>query len=75
MVQAAITSTNISSASWENNTLTLTFHNGGVYVYEDVPERVYNELVAAESAGKYFHAYIKRMFAYRKVEEPSVIPA
>ena len=44
--------------------LSICFNNGGVYEYIDVPEKVYNELIAAPSAGKFFHNNIKYNFQF-----------
>ena len=40
------------------------FHRGTVYRYLDVPESVYQGLVAAESVGKYFNAAIRGRFQF-----------
>jgi hypothetical protein len=34
--------------------LEIEFQHGGVYVYENVPKGVYEELLAADSKGRYF---------------------
>lgn len=47
--------------------LTLTFNSGGAYSYKDVPKEVFDALLAAESAGKYFHAHIKGKYETEKV--------
>ena len=39
----------------ENEELTVTFNGGKSYTYIDVPRRVYDELIEAKSAGKYFN--------------------
>ncbi len=39
-----------------------------VYVYQDVPEAVYLELVSAESAGSYYNTYIKGSYECKKLE-------
>lgn len=39
-----------------------------VYVYKDVPEQVYLELIAADSAGGYYNAYIKGSYECEKLE-------
>ena len=48
----------------------LEFVHGGIYRYEAVPEAMFYELVAAESAGKYFSAKIKKDFAYSILTSP-----
>ena len=40
--------------------------NSGSYKYFDVPEEVFNECLAAESAGKYFLSNIKNKFEFEK---------
>lgn len=47
--------------------LTLTFASGGAYTYKDVPKEKFDALLAAESAGKYFHAHIKGKYDTEKV--------
>ena len=39
-----------------------------VYVYKDVPEQVYLELLAADSAGSYYNACIKGSYECEKLE-------
>ena len=40
---------------------------GKTYVYEDVPREVYDALLAADSAGAYFNAYIRDCYRFREV--------
>lgn len=44
--------------------LTVYFWNGSEYEYIDVPEETYQDLVKAESAGKYFHTQIRGKFHF-----------
>jgi hypothetical protein len=39
--------------------LQVAFSNGGVYQYDDVPPRVFGELVSAESVGKHFASHVR----------------
>lgn len=50
-----------------SKTLYIRFHSGGVYSYASVPPAVYNDLLAAPSKGKYFHANIRPFFSYRRL--------
>lgn len=59
-----ITSSNIAAAAWQDSDLYLQFHNGSTYRYQDVPMKVFNELITAPSAGKYFHAEIRAKYEY-----------
>lgn len=53
----------------ENNTLAIRFHTGKLYHYHKVPEKVYNMLLAADSAGQYINKHIKNSFNYTAITE------
>lgn len=44
--------------------MTVYFWNGSEYEYIDVPEETYQELLQAESAGKYFHSQVRGKFHF-----------
>lgn len=46
--------------------LTVVLKSGDTYVYRNVPEKVYNNLMAAESKGKFFTKNIKDKYEYTK---------
>lgn len=46
--------------------LRLKFAKGGWYGYLDVPKEIYNDLIAADSIGKYFLANIKGKYETEK---------
>jgi len=48
------------------NLLQVEFIAGGVYQYENVPESIYREFLAAPSHGRYFAMHIKGKYSYRK---------
>jgi hypothetical protein len=41
--------------------------NGSVWQYYDVPQYVYDEMIVAESKGKYFHANIREQYREARV--------
>jgi hypothetical protein len=47
--------------------LWVEFASGATYVYADVPQRVYEELLAAGSKGSYFNRAIRNAYAFRKM--------
>jgi len=49
--------------------LYLKFHSGKVYRYLKFPAHQYEEFLAAESQGKYFHAHILGQFRDEEVRE------
>lgn len=60
-------SKNIAAIDYEDGTLTTTFTNGRKYAYADVPEGVYEELVAQvqstdpeASVGKTFNRLVRQ---------------
>ena len=62
-----VVSSNLSSAGYENGNLYITFHGNRTYVYFDVPEYVYTELLNAESKGKYHARFIKNSYRYQQL--------
>lgn len=60
MDKIAVVSTNIKSAGWEEGVgMEITFSSGKSYQYKEVPYSEYEEMVCAESVGKYFLTHIK----------------
>lgn len=62
-----VDSSDLESVGYENGTLYVRFHSGGIYSYSGVPERVYYDLMNAASKGKYFSAYIKNSYPYQRL--------
>lgn len=62
MERQYVSSSNIASIGFDpdNMILEVEFLNGAVYQYYDVPQSIYDGLMAAESHGKYLTAYIKK---------------
>lgn len=57
-------SSSLKSAEYDSTDkiLTITFNSGSSYRYRDVPKEVYQELIEAKSAGKFFQSYIKSKY-------------
>jgi hypothetical protein len=53
----------------ERRVLTVEFNRGGVYEYEDFPPTEWANFDKADSKGKFFHAYVKGQYQYRKQAE------
>ena len=62
-------SSNIAGAHYDAaaKRLTIEFHSGGVHSYDEVPPHHYSGLLAAISAGKYFHAHIRGTYKSTKL--------
>ena len=53
----------LTSCDYDDEKCILTVNmKGREYKYADVPKPVYEDLIAAESAGKFFLAYIKDVY-------------
>jgi len=61
MERKPVTSSNIASIGYDENTSTLEieFLNNTIYQYFDVPQHVYNGIMSADSHGQYLAQNIK----------------
>jgi hypothetical protein len=50
-------------------TLKIIFVTDMVYLYKNVPEKIYKMLKASGSKGRYFNRHIKDKFKFQKLEE------
>jgi hypothetical protein len=64
-----VESSNIESIGYDSmsQTLEIEFLNGSIYQYFDIPQHIYQELIDADSHGKYLAANIKGHYRYSKV--------
>jgi hypothetical protein len=64
----SINRSNLAAIAYDETTSTLyvRFRRGGTYSYADVPQAVFQELLAAPSKGKYHAANIKPKYRYRR---------
>lgn len=62
MNRQAVSSSNIHSIGYENNTLEIEFNNGSIYQYHGVPITRYSSLMSASSYGRYFHTFIEPFY-------------
>jgi len=62
-------STVIRSHSYDRETseLTITFVTGRRYIYDAVPQDVYNAFKAAFSRGTFFNQHIRDHYRYREI--------
>lgn len=67
MNMTPVCSSNIASIGYENGTLYVTFHHGGLYAYSGVPVSIYNGLMSASSHGSYLASHVKGVYPYRRI--------
>lgn len=62
MERQYVTSSNILSIGYapDNMILEVEFTTGAVYQYYDVPQSIYDGLMAADSHGTFLSAYVKK---------------
>lgn len=67
MEMIEVQSSAIARIGYENMTLRIEYHSGGVYDYHDVPEAVYDSLMRAKSLGSFIAKRIQGVFNYTKL--------
>lgn len=69
MEHKEVVSSNLKSIGYDekNQILEVEFRNATIYQYKDVPVTVLDELMTAESKGKYFHDKIRERFEFTKI--------
>ena len=70
MKREPVESSSLASVGYDtdNKILEIEFNHGGVYQYFDVPQDVYDELMSADSHGKYFVHNIKDEYEYDRIK-------
>ena len=77
MARVDLQSTSLNAATYQDQRgfLELEFRSGAIYRYIGVPEQVYQELLSAESKGRYFNQHIRNRFSYVKIDPTCSCPA
>ncbi|RYE26317.1 MAG: KTSC domain-containing protein [Sphingobacteriaceae bacterium] len=66
---ATTTASAIADFEYKSQILTVTFSDGNVYEYFDVPKAVYTKLVNADSPGRFARRHIFNEFIYRSTSK------
>ena len=67
MTLIPVSSSNINSIGYEENTLYVLFNAGSLYAYHNVPYDVYTALMSASSHGSYLAHHIKGIYRYTRL--------
>ena len=69
MTMKPVTSSNIQAVGYskESKVLRVQFKSNSIYDYSDVPETVFNTLMATSSIGSFFNREIKNSYTTNKV--------
>ena len=65
-MKKTLNSSAIKSASFVDGSMIVEFHRGACYAYS-APVSVFYQLVTAESAGRFFSAYVRRQYTGTKL--------
>ena len=63
-----VDSSNLKEVSYDGQNLQVKFKNDTVYEYYDVGAEVFQNLLSAESKGRYFNEYVKKVFEWKQVK-------
>lgn len=69
MERTAVKSSNVAEVGYDGDVLEVTFRNGSRYRYSGVPREVHDELVSAESVGRYLNQNVKGQYGVERVVE------
>jgi KTSC domain-containing protein len=67
MERTPVRSKAIVAVGYRGTTLEIEFTGGRVYRYFDVPARVHEELMAADSHGRFFNEHVRERFSYEHI--------
>lgn len=67
MALIPVVSSDLAAIDYKDGILYILFRSGGLYSYFYVPKSVADGLLRAPSKGKYFHAYVKNQYSFRKI--------
>lgn len=64
-----VQSSTVSAVGYDevSGEMRIQFSNGTVYAYENVPVKIYTDMLEAKSKGWYVSEYVKNKFPFRKV--------
>jgi len=74
MLRVDLQSTSLKAVTYQDQSahLELEFRSGAIYRYSAVPALVYQELLRAESKGRYFNQHIRNRFTHAQINPAPV---
>ena len=67
MEMVKVVSSNVQEVGWENNTLYVQY-NSGLYAYADVDQKLYEDLLKAESKGRFLAENVRGIKNYKRIK-------
>jgi len=74
-------SSNVAKIGWKGNpesdigVLAVEFNGGGLYHYYDIPAHMFDEMLSADSVGRYINERIKNNYNFEKVTRDNLVVA
>ena len=62
-----VLSSNIGKVGYDNNDLIVEYLSGATYKYKNVPKELYENLLTAESKGRFVNSEIKGKFDFERI--------
>jgi hypothetical protein len=75
IVPTYVVSDNIDCIGYQLGKLFIRFKSGAAYAYDGCPYTYFDALQKVESAGKFFHSFIRSKLHYTKLETDPFSPA
>jgi hypothetical protein len=67
MEMVKVVSSNVQEIGWENNILYVQY-NSGLYAYADVDQKLYEDLLKAESKGRFLAENVRGIKNYKRIK-------
>ena len=69
LTRVSVVSSNIAEVAYSSLrcSMVIKFNSGVDYEYDAVPQQVFEEMIGADSVGKYFHANVRGVFNYKRL--------
>jgi hypothetical protein len=68
MNRIKVSSSNVNSVGYSEGVLEVEFKNKSIYLYKNVPEFLFAQLLRARSKGRFLKEYIEKRYNYRKIQ-------
>ena len=68
-----VISSNVKAVGYESGKLYIMFNGGAVYEYDNVPQKLYEDIMSAESKGKFINQNVTKSFSYSRLPKETEI--
>ena len=68
-----VISSNVKAVGYESGNLYVMFNGGAVYEYDNVPQKLYEGIMKADSKGKFINKNVTKSFSYTRLPKETEI--